>query len=143
MLILLQSWQRELTWKVMDLFSQLLYFGWKLNILKKLSLEVYQLRTWCTHNFFTKLQTCSKKRCRVKYDNIFIRFIQMTIFIPLWIKSTTFSMSFSTSPLVVKAGVPSLIPLGFNALLSPGTEKESRENYPTDKQFIIHIICCV
>lgn len=33
-------------------------------------------------------------------------------------------MSASFRPRVVRAGVPSLIPLGFSALLSPGTESD-------------------
>ena len=44
------------------------------------------------------------------------------MFITLSKKSTIFIKSVSLKPLVVKAGVPNLIPPGIKADLSPGTE---------------------
>ncbi|RWW19379.1 hypothetical protein BHE74_00022530 [Ensete ventricosum] len=50
------------------------------------------------------------------------------IWTPSWMKSATASKSFSLRPLVVIAGVPTRIPPGTRALLSPSQHQDSNQN---------------
>ena len=64
------------------------------------------------------------ERSYADYSFISRQVVQSIAFdkLPWWMNPTTFSKSASFKPLVVSGVVPNRIPLGFRALLSPGTK---------------------